>query len=150
MEILNALLDLIQAVGALVWAVVQAVVPWTPLIAWIAFWTLAVNWVRLRSFLLQGGWIGVLLIAVMAVLVWGVIAPPDGGTHSLLGLQVSNFVGKMVYVTALAVIMLLCGSMQLSGCCDSLVNLEQPAGPAHEGHDDSGHVAHEAATHAGH
>lgn len=142
MEILNALLDLAQAVGLLIWALLQAILPWTPLIAWIAFWTLAVDWVRLRRFLLEGGWIGLLLIAVMAVLVWGAIAPPDSGTHSLLGLQVSNFVGKMVYVTALAVIMLLCGSMQLSGCCDPWLDLQQPVGLGDAGH--GGHEPHHA------
>ena len=48
------------------------------LAAWIAFWVGAVNWVRLRNILLSGGWIGVVLIALMAVLVWGSIAPPEG------------------------------------------------------------------------
>jgi hypothetical protein len=156
MDILTALLDLIQSLGLLLLAVVQAVLPWSALIGWIAWWTLAVDWVRLRSYLLQGGWIGVMLIALTAILVWGVVAPPDGGSHSLLGLHVSNFVGKTIYVTALLVIMLLCGSVQLSGCCSKLVNLEQPSsgGDGHgqdsHGHDDhhDGH-AH-AAHHGGH
>ena len=39
------------------------------------------------------------------------------GYHRLLGLRVSNFVGKTVYVTALICIMFLCGSVQLGGCC---------------------------------
>lgn len=146
MDILNALLDLIASLGILVWTLLSSLAPWTPLIAWVAFWTLAVNWVQLRSFLLKGGWIGVVLLGLTAVLVWGVVAPPEGGVHSLLGLNVSNFVGKTVYVTTLTVIMLLCGSTQLSGVCDGLLNLEQPAGcDAGHGHDDHhGHDQHAA------
>ena len=85
------------------------------LILWIAFWIGAVNWVRLRIILLDGAWIGILLIGFMAVLVWGCIAPPAEGIHSILGLHVSNFVGKTVYVTGLICIMFLCGSIQLAG-----------------------------------
>lgn len=161
MEILTALLDLLTALSLLIWAIVQTVLPWTPLIAWIAFWTLAVDWVKLRSFMLSGGWIGVLLLALVAVLVWGVVAPPPTGVHSLLGLSVSNFVGKIVYVTTLVVIMLLCGSVQLSGVVDCCLNLQPataPGGPDDhaDGHDDAGHGhshGHEApalAHHGGH
>ena len=150
MEILTALLDLLTAAGLFLWAIVQTLAPWTPLIAGIAVWTLAVDWVRLRSFLLRGGWIGVVLLGLMAVLVWGVVAPPEAGVHSLLGLKVSNFVGKTVYVTTLIVIMLLAGSMQLSGCCDQLLNLEQPqSGGGGHGHDEHGHDDHGHGDHAG-
>lgn len=139
MDILHAVIDLIAAAGTLVWTLVHKLAPWTPLIAWVAFWTLAVNWVQLRTWLLKGGWIGLVLLGLATVLVWGVVAPPESGVHSLLGLKVSNFVGKTVYVTTLIVIMLLCGSTQLSGCCDSLLNLELPAGgDADHGHDDHG------------
>ena len=37
--------------------------------------------------------------------------------HPMLGMRLSNFVGKTVYVTTLICIMLLCGSVQLAGCC---------------------------------
>ncbi len=85
------------------------------LILWIAFWVGAVNWVRLRKILLEGGWTGLVLIAGLAILVWGCIAPPAGDTHSILGLELSNFVGKTVYVTGLICIMFICGSIQLAG-----------------------------------
>ena len=81
---------------------------------WIIFCTGALNWVRLRRIILSGGWIGVLLIAFAAVIVWGSIAPPEGGKHFILGAPLSNFPGKMVYVTGLICIMLLCGSVQLA------------------------------------
>ncbi len=127
MDVLHALLQLIQALGLFVWEIVRLIVPWTPLIAWVAYWMFAVDWVRLRSFLLQGGWVGVLLIAVMAILVWGVVAPPPEGAHHLMGLTVSNFVGKTIYVSALVVIMLLSGSVQLSGIVDPWLDLRQPS-----------------------
>lgn len=155
MDILHALVDLVVAAGTLVWTLVDKLAPWTPLIAWVAFWTLAVDWVQLRTWLLKGGWIGLVLLGLVAVLVWGVVAPPEAGVHSLLGLTVSNFVGKTVYVTTLIVIMLLCGSTQLSGCCDSLLNLELPqSGDDDHGHDDHhgghGHDNHAHPAAAGH
>jgi hypothetical protein len=111
------------------------ILPWTPLIAWVAFWTLAVNWVSLRRVLLSGGWIAVLLLMVVAIIGWGVIAPPESGAHHMLGLTLSNFVGKTVYVTALVVIALLCGSVQLSGLSGSLATFEErEPEPASHGH----------------
>ena len=94
----------------------------------------AVNWTKLRLVLLQGGWIGLLLIGVVAVLVWGTVAPPPSGSHHLLGLTLGNFVGKTVFVTTLICIMFLCGSVQLSGACGKLCQFEEPAvEPAHHG-----------------
>ncbi|MEZ6065255.1 MAG: hypothetical protein R3B90_06015 [Planctomycetaceae bacterium] len=146
MGIFQALLDLLIALGSFLVAIVTALAPWTPLIAWVAFWCLAVDWVRLRAFLLKGGWIGIVLLGLVTVLVWGVVAPPEAGVHSLLGLQVSNFVGKTIYVTTLIVIMLLCGSTQLSGSLDPVLDLEQPAGGGDDGHGhghDHGHGGHD-------
>ena len=127
----------------------EALGPWWPLIlglgAWVVFWLFAVNWLRLREVLASGGWTGVVLIAVMWILVWGVVAPPEDGRHHLLGLSVSNFVGKTVYVTALVCIMLLCGSVQLSGLLGSWGTFredEEPADHAAHGHDSHAHVAH--------
>ncbi|MEZ6058160.1 MAG: hypothetical protein R3C01_15790 [Planctomycetaceae bacterium] len=148
MELLNALLNVVESVGLLIWQLVQTIAPWTPLIAWVAFWTLAVDWVKLRGSLLKGGLIGVILLGLVMVLIWGVVAPPETGSHYLLGLKVSNFVGKTVYVTALFVIMFLCGSVQLSGCCDRWLCLENPLDVDHDGDDaHGGHGGHDAHGH---
>src|ERR1700712_4958672 len=97
-ELINNFQALFSASWNLIITLLGMMLPWTPLIAWVAFWLLAVNWVKLREVMIVGGWIGVVLIGVMMVLVWGMVAPPAGGTHHLFGLNVSNFVGKTVYV----------------------------------------------------
>jgi MFS family permease len=101
----------------------------------VAFWTLAVNWAKLYPVLTKGGMIGVVLLAVCAILVWSVIDIPASGTHELYGLQVSNMVGKTVYVTSLVVIAFLCGSVQLAGCCGSLCKFEEPVLAAQDTHE---------------
>jgi hypothetical protein len=152
MELLNSLQNLLLAVVELLAALVGTIAPWWPLIAWVAIWTFAVNWVKLRAVLLSRGFVGVLLIAFMSVLVWGIVAPPEGGSHHLLGLTVSNFVGKLMYVTALMVIALLCGSVQLSGAVDKYLHFVEPLEDSHDdhghGHDDGhGHDAHAGHAH---
>jgi hypothetical protein len=106
--------EFLASLGALI-------LPVVPLLLWVGFWTFAVDWVKLRSFLLKGGWISLVLISLVAMLVWGMVAPPEDGFHYILGKQLTNFVGKFVYVTGLVCIMLLCGSVQLAGvfgnCC---------------------------------
>ena len=114
-----SLVNFLAALWELVASVAVLALPLLPLIAWIAFWLLAVNWTKLRAVLVEGGWIGVLLIALVTVLVWGLISPPADGHHYLFGLQVSNFTGKTVYVTVLTCLALIAGSLQLSGCCSA-------------------------------
>ena len=64
------------------------------LVLWIAFWVGAVNWVRLRKILLEGGWTGIVMIGFMAVLVWGCIAPPEGDAPQHLGIGGEQFCGE--------------------------------------------------------
>lgn len=141
---MQALFDAISGFGVSLWellaAVVALIVPWTPLLAWIAFWTFAVNWVKLRETLAKGGWIGLALIGAVMVLVWGSISPGDG-SFDFFGLRISNFVEKTVYVSGLFVIMFLAGAVQLSGFCAECMNFEEPVQIAEvhgHGHD-SGH-----------
>lgn len=141
-ELLHNLQALLLASWNLIVTLLGLLLPWTPLIAWVAYWLLAVNWVKLRQVMIQGGWIGVVFLGLMMVLIWGMVAPPVGGTHHLFGLNVTNFVGKTVYVTALLTIMFLCGSVQLSGACGSLAQFPEDAPEddhGHGGHDDHGH-----------
>ncbi|MDA0832262.1 MAG: hypothetical protein O2955_00250 [Planctomycetota bacterium] len=142
-QLVNSLIDLVIAIGNVLLSVVGVILPWTPLIVWVAFWLLAVNWSKLRPVLLQGGWIGVIFIGLMMVLIWGSIAPPAEGFHHFFGLTVSNYVGKTVYVTILFSIMFICGAVQLAGVCDCCVTFPEDeveaVAHASHGHDDHGH-----------
>jgi len=154
MNALQMLFDSISGLGhsllALIAALLLVIIPWTPLAAWVFFWMFAVNWSKLRETIARGGWVGTVLIGVVAVLVWGNISP---GTDSFdfFGLHVSNFVQKTVYVSGLMVIMFLAGAVQLSGCCATWMSFEQPIliaqAPAHT-HD--AHGGHAGQAHGGH
>lgn len=126
MDLLNSFWNVIVALAVLVWTLILFLAPWTPLIAWVAFWLLAVNWRKLYPVLTSGGLIGVLLIAGLGVLVWSTIAAPADGYHHLYGLQVGNMTGKAVYVTSLLLIAFLCGSVQLTGCCNAWCSFDEP------------------------
>jgi hypothetical protein len=143
--LLQSFVQLLLAGWQVLMALLAVLVPWTPLAAWVAFWLFAVDWVKLRLVLVRGGWIGLVLIGMVAALVWGVVAPPASGTHLLLGLTVSNFVGKVMYVTALLVIMQLCGSVQLAGLCGAWASFPEETPVDHHGHDD--HPADHGDTH---
>lgn len=144
---MDKLIDSLEKLLAAGWEVFVSllafVTPWAPLIAWIAFWLLAVNWEKLYPVLAKGAAIGVVLIGLMTILVWGLIAPPPDGVHHLFGLKVFNFVGKTIYVTMLTTIALLCGSVQLSGACGSLARFpdEEHVDDDHS-HGTHGHVDH--------
>jgi hypothetical protein len=136
--VFQSLIDLGRVLAVLIVRIGWVLLPLLPLIAWVAYWTFGVNWTRLRSVLLQGGWVGLILLGFLAVLVWGTVAPPAAGAHQFFGLTLGNFVGKTVLVTALICIMLLCGSVQLSGACGSLCQFHEPVEETHHaGHGDS-------------
>jgi hypothetical protein len=146
--VLHNLIDLCRALAVLAVSIGEVLLPLLPLVAWVAFWTFAVNWTKLRTALLQGGWVGLVLLGFLAVLVWGTVAPPAAGAHQFFGLTLGNFVGKTVLVTALVCIMLLCGSVQLSGACGSWCHFDEPAAEDahHASHGDS-HGSSHAASH---
>lgn len=151
-DLFLSLVDVLRSLFNVVVSLVRVIVPWLPLLAWIGFWTFAVNWAKAFPILRRGGLIGVFLMMFVTVLVWGSVAPPVNGEHVMFGLSVSNYVGKFIYVTMLTCIALLCGSAQLSGAFGSLCEFpEEPADDGHghggHGHDDHGHGGH---GHGGH
>lgn len=148
-ELLTSLGDLIVAAWGLLKALGSLALtpPWLPLAAWIAFWLCAVNWTKFRDLLIhKGGLLGLILIAAVTALIWGVVDPEP---HQLLGLSVSNFVGKIVYVTGFLCLMFLCGSVQLSGCCQQWCEPDLPSGDSH-GHGGHGHGGHDSHGHDSH
>lgn len=92
--------------------------PWAALALWVVFWLFAVDWNKLCGLLRlrAGGWVPVLLLGAGMVLVWGTVAPPPDGSCHLLGLTLTNFVEKTVYVAGLFCIAIFCGVAQMSGC----------------------------------
>jgi hypothetical protein len=153
MALFQALLNLVSALLEVLVATGSLLLPWLPLIAWALFWALAVNWQKLSSVIKSGAFLGIMLIGLTAVLVWGCIAPPLDGRHYVeifdLELSVSNFVGKLVYVVGLIVIMFAAGSCQLSGMFDGLVCFADDEAEDDHGHDDHGH-GHDDHGHGGH
>jgi len=125
----NTLIDLVVTTWDVFVALFHVIAPYAALLAWIGFWLLAVNWVKLFEVLVkQGGIIGVALIAIVMWLIWSGVAPPEDGTHTFFGvITVGNYLGKFVYVSFLFTIMFLCGSVQLSGACNRFINFEEPA-----------------------
>ncbi len=114
--------DLIMAAWGVLSSILFLLLPWIALGAWVLYWLCAVNWKKLYAVLIpQFGWIGVVLLGFAMILVWSTVAPPAAGVHYILGLTVSNIVGKTVYVVMLFCIAGLCGAVQLSGsmcdCC---------------------------------
>ena len=95
---------------------------------------LAVNWQKLYPVISSGGFAGLLLLWFSMILVWGVVSPPEDGYHHLLGLHVTNFFGKMIYVTGLYVITAVCGAVQLSGACDRWLRFDEDATAAEHAH----------------
>lgn len=134
----DSLVSLFGALWGILISLLAIVAPFLPLAGWIAFWLFAVNWVKLREVMIEGGWIGVVLIGVVTVLVWGTVAPPPDGDHYLLGLTVSNFVGKFIYVTILFCIMFLCGTVQLGGFLPACCQFHEGEAATDE-HGDDGH-----------
>ena len=150
LQLVTSILQLLQALLQVLLSLINVAVPWLPLLAWIAFWGLAVNWSKAFPILRRGGYFGVLLLMLAAVLVWGSVAPPEGGQHFLLGLSVSNYTGKFLYVTMLTCIALLCGSAQLNGAFGRLAEFpEEPVEDDHGHGDDHGH-SHSDHGHAAH
>lgn len=153
-DLFSSLVNVLASLLALVLSLVRVLIPWIPLLGWVGFWGLAVNWTKTFPILRRGGFLGVLLLMLVSVLVWGSVAPPEAGKHYLLGLAVSNFTGKFIYVTMLTCIAMLCGSAQLSGVFGRLaVFPDEPAEDDHgHGHDDHdhGHGHHGDHGHGGH
>ncbi|MEZ6124183.1 MAG: hypothetical protein R3C49_13555 [Planctomycetaceae bacterium] len=144
-NLLESFVNVFWSLLDVVVALVHVILPWLPLLAWIAYWSLAVNWAKAYPILQRGGFIGVLLMMALAVIVWGAVAPPIEGVHTLFGLTVSNHVGKFIYVTMLTCIALICGSIQMSGTFGSLIDFSNEDQAA----DDHGH-AHAHADHGHH
>ena len=147
-DLCSSMVDVFRSLLQVVVNLVRVFLPWLPLLTWVGFWSFAVDWAKALPILRRGGMIGVLLLMLVAIIVWGAVAPPADGFHVMFGLTVSNYAGKFIYVTMLTCIALLCGSAQLSGAFGRLCLFpeeftDDDHGHGHdssESHDDHGHA----------
>lgn len=78
---------------------------------WIIWWLFLVDWEVTRQTLKQGGWVGLVLLGLLVVLVWGSLSP---GRQEILPLPLPNHLEELTVVFGLVVIMLGCGALQLA------------------------------------
>lgn len=98
---------------------------------WMAFWFFAVDWKRLRAFLVEGAWMPVLLLVLMSGVVWGMINP---NPCSFFGVSIASPLWQICCSFALAAVALFSGWLQtISGFTPSEVPLE-PAAEELEAH----------------
>jgi hypothetical protein len=79
------------------------------LVAWVAWWLCAVNWVKAWDWLAKGAWVVVVLLVVIGALVWSRIAP---SAYSLGFMHIPNFWWQLVGTSLLACLALFCGWLQ--------------------------------------
>lgn len=131
--ILETLGQLFIVLGQLLVQVLALGVQWILLIAWIAWWLLAVDWRKAFPVIRSGGWAPLVLLTIVVALAWSRLQPAG---NSLL----PNFWWQLAWTACLVVLALFCGWLQ--GVLDwrpAEINLDPPAA----GHADAhGHAAH--------
>jgi hypothetical protein len=125
---LQVLIDLAKLVGSLLSLAGQ----WWLLIAWFAWWLLAVNWKKVWPVLAQGAWLPVLFLLVIAALAWSRMFPSH---RNVLGVTVANFWWQFGATLLLGASALFAGWVQgLIGWTPVEVELEPPASADSHGH----------------
>lgn len=119
----------------------------SPLIAFVAWCLLAVNWRRAWPVLGNGGWVPLVLIGGMAAAVWAFVFPTP---HILFGhITVPNGLWQLAAVAVLMCVALLCGWLQTRlGWYPPDISFTPPAPMPLHGHDEPAHPT--PATHAAH
>jgi hypothetical protein len=132
-ELGQTLLQLISALWTLLSALGAAIMHWSLLLAWLAWWLWGVNWGKVWPLLARGAWVPVALLMTMAALVWSQIAPGEWA-------GVPNFWWQLGGVSVLVGVTLLCGWLQgVFGWQPAEINLHPPVSTVHvHHHDDPG------------
>ena len=140
-EILQTLLQLGELLLRLAGEVLQYLLTWSLLIAWLAWWLWGVNWRRAWSVLAEGAWVPVVLLIVVSALVWSQMAPGDFTGFGFL--TVPNFWWQLGAVALLAAVALFCGWLQgVFGWTPAEISLEPPAPPPGLHAHGNGHAHH--------
>jgi hypothetical protein len=133
-ELGTLLWQLVVAAWDVFYYVMHAVLPWTPAVAWFAWWLWGVNWSRAWQVLRGGAWVPLVLLGVLGALAWSELAP---GECTCVGfVRLSNFWWQLGAVGLLAALTLFCGWIQgRVGWGPAEMNLDPPE----LAHADAGH-----------
>ena len=112
-ELFDALAAFVAAAGSLFYVVGELLLPLLPLLAWITFWYLAVDWLRLGPILRRGGWLPVVVITAGIVLVVANVRG-EAGTEQVGPLTVSPLAAAIGWALILLSTMFYAGAAQLS------------------------------------
>jgi hypothetical protein len=141
-DILNALWQLVVALGTVTVGLLTLALRWSLLIVWIAWWLCGVNWHKAWPVLARGAWVPVVLLLLLTALVWSRLAPDS---CTCLGVAISNFWWQLGAVGLLAAVALFCGWLQgVFGWTPTEIDLEPPVTGDMHGH---GHAHSEAPKH---
>jgi len=134
-ELGQTLLQLVDALWTLISALGAAIMHWSLLLAWLAWWLWAVNWSKLWPLLARGAWAPVVLLMIVSALVWSQIAPSD--CNCLAFVSVPNFWWQLGGVGLLGAVTLMCGWLQgVFGWQPAEISLHPPVTTVHAHHHD--------------
>jgi hypothetical protein len=106
---------------------------WFLLLAWIAWWTFAVDWQKTWKVLAQGAWTPLVLLAGTGAFVWSRITPEKLNFANVV--VISNFWWQLLAVGLLVGLTLFCGWVQgVFGWTPGEVVLEPTETTGHEHH----------------
>jgi hypothetical protein len=124
-ELLNSLVQVMVALGELLWEVVSLLAPWSLLIAWIAWWLWAVNWKRAWAALADGAWAPVVLLMILVARVWASLDASEVNLFYIM--TVPSFWWQLGAVGLVVGLTLFCGWLQIAlGWGPVEINLEPP------------------------
>jgi hypothetical protein len=134
LEILQTLEHLLLDLGTLIVQFLGLALQWGVLLAWLAWWLLAVNWKKVWPVLAQGAWAPLVLLVFLTAMVWSRLDPVP--CRCLDVMTIANFWWQLFGVTLVVGLTFLCGWVQaLLGWEPAEVNLEPPTTSDHAHHE---------------
>ena len=108
-ELLDKLGSLAVSVLELVAAVLALALHWAPLMAWLAWGLLIVDWRNVWPPLRRGGWVAMVLLAAGGALAWNALSP---GPIEVAGWVREGYLGKLWVSLGVVFSAVLCGLIQ--------------------------------------